>query len=240
MNNAINQLLASTELWAAIIGAVFGSFSAGIITLFLQLYVDQRDRKARNREKKDRLKTQLLALSFELTRAASDLRKLFESIISYRKLRSEYPADNPMWTTIKPLAWLPPELSVSSDQLLALAEINRFDLINRVQNVVATHQSAINVWHLYGQKRHEIGEIFETREEAPGRQVSALTNEQRAKHLPKLIVLEDLARAIDEGAEGDYFYAAKVLEDFLKAANSNTDLNLSVEHKFEGAPEPGA
>ena len=192
------------EFWAAVVGAIVGSASGGLITLLLQLSQDRRQASEHN---------QALARSliFKLIRIASDLHlfKVHTDECAERAEQDKLPIG---WQSFRPIANLPDRVSFSSEEMSYLLSLKDDKLFDKVLSLDVLHSSTVGIFELYKERRLALTDMLAaTMDGMVG--TTALNDAQKAFFDPKAAELDLLVSDIRKRVEEDASQSREALEE---------------------------
>src|SRR5205823_3103766 len=120
-------LLASTEFWAAMLGAMIGAAAGGFIAFVLQRANLRAAGRQRKQEADERRKALGHSLMFKVLQIHSQLRGL-----NQRLEQSFAEAKGEPWQTVLPLANYPDKVHFLGDEMAMLLSLGDNDLFNRL------------------------------------------------------------------------------------------------------------
>lgn len=170
-----------SEFWAAVVGAIVGSATGGLITWLLQLNQDRRQ----SRELNQGLARSLM---FKLIRIYSD----FYTFRKHIKDSEESAARDGLpfgWQSFRAVGNLPDKIQFSSDEMSYLLSLKNFDLFDKVLSLDVTHSSTIDILQTYKERRLALTDrLSATMDGAVGS--SFLDEKQMAFFAPKAAELD--------------------------------------------------
>lgn len=233
-----------SEFVSAIVGAVIGSLSAGVISWLLQRASFKKDRIKRAEEKRDADRAQLLQAFYACVQAVSDLHKFNEEAetAKHRAVGMGFPKVHGLsnsWSALNPLATLPRPIAVNPEAITVFIDHNAADLAMEVLDVVAIHRSTIDLWESFKESRRRFGEKVSVKIDGLVT-YTPLSNEEIERLYPHLKELTDMADGILAMTGEHHAFvksAALHVQEFL-AHEMGTKLGL----KFPDGPagQPGA
>jgi hypothetical protein len=210
------------EFWAAIVGAIVGSISAGFITWSLQRNQDHRQTLERN---------QALArsLMFKLVRIHSDFvgfsRHVKECEDSAK--RENLPVG---WQSLRAIGNLPAAVSFSPEEMGYLLSLKNDDLFNDIISLDMVHASTIGIFELYKERRLALTDLMPAVMNGMVGTVT-MTNAQKAAYDPKAAELDLLVSDIRRRVDLDVAESRAALEQANLAVAATLKHSLKLEFK---------
>lgn len=221
----------SAEFWAAIVGAVVGSVSAGSITWLLQKNQDRRQTLDRN-------KGLARALIFKLLRIHSD----FDGFKNHVDEAIANAAENDLplgWQALRAIGNLPERISFSPDEMAYLISLENDDLFNKVLSLDVVHSSTIGIFEIYKERRLALTDRLSASALEGTVGTTELNNAQLAFFAPKFAELDLLVSDIRSRVESDATESREALEQSAVAVRHTLGPNFSVQlNKLEGPMAP--
>lgn len=212
----------SGEFWAAIIGAVVGSVSSGLITWHLQRNQDRR-------QSLDRDKGLARSLIFKLIRIHSDLEG-FKAHVDEGKANAERDGLEPGWKSLRAIGNLPDRLAFSPSEMGYLLSLDEPSLFDKVLSLDAIHSSTIGIFELYKERRLALTDMLAaSMEGAVG--TSELNDGQFAFFAPKFAELDLLVTDIGSRVERDAKESKDALELTVVAVRQTLGPKFGIQFK---------
>jgi hypothetical protein len=237
----VTELVNSKEFLAAIVGALVGAVSGGLISFLIQLVALRSARKLQllaldeTREQRDQDQLEVRkalahSLLFKLMKIASNNYGLFDHIHS----GLSRPDDQPKWAMVEPIINLPDRVTFTSEEMSLLMALKESDLLNRVINLDLIHNSLIDAMAAYGIQRMALTDRLSAVSIDDTHVETHLSPEQAATLAPKMMALDQLVDHLHGRARLDYDEAAQT----LNALHSFLDGKLHLGFKLEMLRKP--
>jgi hypothetical protein len=222
MCNLLLDLEKSTELWAAIIGAVIG----GLIAFAIQMISLREGRTQRSEDYKRQREVLGYSLIFKVIRILSNInsvRKNFEQ--ADLRAKHENFSGEP-WQIYRAIANPPDPISFSSEEMGMLLSLNDDDVFASILHTDVRHNSLISVIYRFNQSRSDLAQSISTsgslRSEDGFHLSHELTSETFDILRPKMIEVNCLAKSLKEAADKYFesgqrnlFHLHKLFKDSL-------------------------
>lgn len=208
------------EFWAAIVGAIVGSISAGLITWFLQWTQDSRQTLERNRG----LARSLL---FKLMRIHSDLQgfKNHSDEALENAKRDRLPEG---WQSLRAIGNLPDRVNFTPDEMSYLLSLQNYKLFEMVVSLDVVHSSTIGIFELYKERRLALTDMLSAAMQGHVGE-TVLTDEQKAFFDPKAAELDLLVSDIRSRVLKDAQESMQALVETNEAISKTLGHKLQVE-----------
>lgn len=219
------------EFWAAVVGAIVGSVSGGVITWLLSISQDRRQTSERN---------QALARSliFKLIRITSDFH-VFQTHAKECAERAEIDKLPIGWQSFRPIANLPDRISFSSEEMSYLLSLKNFELFDKVLSLDVLHSSTIGIFELYKERRLALTDMLAaTMDGMVG--TAALTDAQKKFFDPKAAELDLLVSDINKRVKEDAQQSRKALEETNMAISVTLGRPMKLKFKSDGESQVAA
>lgn len=209
-----------SEFWAAVIGAIVGSVTGGLIAWLLQLSQDSRQTSERN---------QALARSliFKLMRIHSDLRA-FKRHVDECEANAKRDSLPIGWQSLRAIGNLPERISFTPEEMSYLLSLKDYKLFDKVLSLDVVHSSTIGILELYKERRLTLTDMLSaTMSNMIG--TTDLTDAQKAFFDPKAAELDLLVSDIRNRAEQDAKESREALEETNVAIARTLGHSLKLE-----------
>lgn len=219
----------STEFWAAIIGAIVGSVSAGVITWLLQRNQDKRQILERN-------KGLARSLIFKLVRIHSDMVG-FKSHVEEGVANA---AQNDLelgWQSLRAIGNLPERISFSSDEMAYLLSLGNDDLFNKVLSLDVVHSSTIGIFELYKERRLALTDMLSASAMEGAVGTTELNDSQLAFFAPKFAELDLLVADMKSRVDTDAMESREALLGTAVAVRQTLGPKFSIQLNEQKPPE---
>lgn len=194
----------SPEFWAAIVGAIVGSISAGGITWALQ-----RDQDAR--QSLDRNKGLARSLIFKLIRIYSDMDG-FKKHIDEAKVNADKNHLKFGWQSLRAIGNLPERVSFATEEMTYLMSLGDDSLFNCVLSLDVVHTSTIGMFELYKERRLALTDALSASSMDGAIGTAELNDAEMAFFAPKAAELDLLVADIRSRVDFDAAEARDALE----------------------------
>lgn len=191
------------EFWAAVIGAIVGSVTGGLIAWLLQFSQDRRQLRQRN---------QALARSliFKLIRIHSDLQG-FRTHVEECDANANRDGLPIGWQSLRAIGNLPELISFTPEEMSYLLSLNDDSLLDRVLSLDVVHSSTIGIFRLYKERRLALTDALSaTLSGMVG--TTVLNADEKAFFDPKAAELDLLVSDIRDRVERDARESREALE----------------------------
>ena len=223
------------EFWAAIIGAVVGAVTAGIISYLIQrtalkATADQLEKEAENRKK-----ALGYALLFKMVRIYSGLAHMSRHLEEhFKKLEQKEYAGSEPWQIVLPIANPLEAVHFSTDEMAMLLSLKDNDLFNDLASLDVVHNSTIELFRTHASLRAKLLEMLPANIEGMVGEVH-LTAEQAMYVRPKMVEINALIIDINERCTKDTNEAKDILQRLSTTLNNKLELSISLLSKAENA-----
>jgi len=133
------------EFWAAVVGAIVGSISGGLIAWLLQLSQDRRQTNDRN-------KSLARSLIFKLIRIYSDLRA-FKTHVDQCDATAKQDQLPMGWQSLRAIGNLPDPVVFTPEEMGYLLSLKNYKLFDKVLSLDVIHSSTLRIFELYKDRR---------------------------------------------------------------------------------------
>lgn len=209
-----------SEFWAAVVGAIVGSITGGLIAWLLQLSQDRRQTSERN---------QALARSliFKLIRIHSDF-KGFQNHVDECEANAKRDHLPIGWQSLRAIGNLPQRVSFTPEEMSYLLSLKDYKLFDKVVSLDVVHSSTIAIFELYKERRLALTDMLSaTMRNMIG--TAELTDAQKAFFEPKAAELDLLASDIRNRVEQDAKDSREALEETNVAIAPTLGHSLELE-----------
>lgn len=193
-----------SEFWAAVVGAIVGSITGGLIAWLLQLSQDRRQTSERN---------QALARSliFKLIRIHSDFRG-FQKHVDECEANAKRDHLAIGWQSLRAIGNLPERVSFTPDEMSYFLSLKDYKLFDKVMSLDVVHSSTIGIFELYKERRLALTDMLSA---TMSNLISTteLTDVQKAFFDPKAAELDLLVSDIRNRVEQDAKESREALEE---------------------------
>jgi len=211
-----------SEFWAAVVGAVIGAITGGLITWLLQLSQDRRQISERN---------QALARSLilKLLRIHSDLQG-FRTHIEECEARANRDGLPIGWQSLRAIGNLPRHISFTPEEMSYLLSLKDYKLFDKVLSLDVLHTSTIGIFELYKERRLALTDMLSA--SMNGMVGTAeLNGAQKAFFDPKAAELDLLVSDIRARVEQDSKDSREALEETNAAIKPTLGYSLGLDFK---------
>jgi hypothetical protein len=222
------SILTSSEFLAAILGALVGSLSSGVISYCLQKQAISH--AAADREKAKVAEEQSLARSL--------LIKLMRIHTGFRGLRLHFSEcdsagkrENPpleRWQSFIPLANLPEMVHFSPEETGLLLKIRADDLFNTIVNLDVIHNAVLEPMRTAATLKAEIGRAIGVESMVGNLATSAFDKKTLLLIQPQVVQLQSLLEQMSSECAKSELETQKALEDFVKTSNEHLNTALRI------------
>jgi len=210
------------EFWAAVIGAIVGSVSGGVIAWLLQLSQDRRQTRARDQ-------AIARALIFKLVRIHSDLSG-FKTHVDECEIRAKRDGLPVGWQSLRAIGNLPERVSFTPDEMSYLLSLKNYKLFDKVLSLDVVHSSTIGIFELYKERRLALTDLLSaTMDGMVG--TATLNDIQKAFFDPKAAELDLLVADIRSRVEQDANESREALVETSIAIGPTLGGPLELEFK---------
>lgn len=226
-----------SEFWAAIVGAIVGSFTAGGISYVLQRQTAVEAAQQRAEERELIRKSLGYSLLFKTIKIYSDF-SVMRNYLSEAFNRAK--ASNPpqeAWQTLLPLANLTDPVHFSPEEMSMLLSLKDDDCFNAVMSLDAVHNAALQSFVTYRDMRRAFTNALPS--DAEGVVGTIRLDREQLRHLrPKMIELNSLAQTMLTNISRESDEAAIALTKLRELLNERLGLKIKISNQPGHTPLP--
>jgi hypothetical protein len=225
MGDFICKVLASTEFWSALIGAIVG----GLLALGAQMIALRAVRKQREEDHKRTQQALANSLLFKMMRIHSNfggIHRYIEESFDEAKARG---LGGPSWQFLRPFANVPPPVDFSPDEMAMLLAQKDDGVFNAVLGADGIHNSYMEILRTYKDERKALMDRL-TPQRVQGDMGSGELSPQEMLILqPRIIDVSSLAEQLRTHAATGYSESTKVLDRLHKLLKERLGLPYKIE-----------
>jgi hypothetical protein len=235
----VYKILNSTELWAAVLGAVVGAVAGGIIAYIVQIVAL---RAAAKQREDDRLASQqalATSLIFKVNRILANYIGLNRYIEECFEDAEKAGLKGEPWQFVMPMAWVPPPVEFSPDEMAVLLAQKNDELVNAMLGVDFDHNQAMGALEKLQMLRPALMEQLPPSEVQGKAGRINLTMDQMVALRPRMIEVNDLVDHLRTDAREGIKKVGELI--FKLSALLNDKLKLGFEiRRLESTVQPEA
>lgn len=218
------SILAATEFWSAIVGAMVG----GGIAYAVQIRALKESREQRAAERKQSQQAQAQSLLFKMIKIHSDHFSIFEFIENSFARASEDGFKGEPWQFVIPIANPPEPVHFSSDEMSMLLGLQNDDVFNEIVAIDTKHNGLISALNILNLERKQLTEKIGGGV-ANGLVVTSVFSEQKVMELsPYIITVNELIHHVHSAARDHH----RESEQALIKLNDIFREKLDLKHKL--------
>ncbi|CAA2141767.1 hypothetical protein [Hyphomicrobium sp. ghe19] len=213
MSEAFFALAKSTELWAAIVGAVVG----GLIAVAVQLIALRETRSVREQDHKRQREALANSLIFKSMRIFSTAHGLHQHFIESDVRAAADGCNGESWQKYLPIANPPEPIHFSHEEMGMLLALKDSFVFNAMMNMDVRHNSALATLRAFNDSRASLTQAIcsvASLDAEEGRLVShSIPLSETAKLRPMMIEVNSLADDLKAHVASDFVRAKQNLQD---------------------------
>jgi hypothetical protein len=221
----ISKLLAATEFWSAVFGAIVGGFMV-LIAQWMAL------RDARQHRAADQLRLQQ-TLAYGLLFKVIRIHTSFHHLVIYFQdafaLADREGLTGEPWQFVRPLANPPLNVDFSAEEMAVLLALKEYEIFNTVASLDQMHNSLNDAVRLLNSQRMSLTDRLQNETEAGDVLTGFMTEQQRIRLRPLMIDVNSLILQIRADSIANLEKADKA----LKLLASTLRARLGLTHKIE-------
>lgn len=230
---AAQELMRATELWAALVGAMFGGL-IGLLGQLVALSAARRDRKEQRKNVERALATSLL---LKVTRIVANVLHIQNHIEESVARAATESVSGELWQALWPIANPPEAINLTSDEMaLVLSSKDRI-VFNAVLSMDTEHNGLLATLRLYSDYRRDLLARLPAPQDLRGASVgtSKLSLKEKLALQPAIDEVASLAEQLRSDAKRnahEFRHALSALQTLLKKQlNLGYELFISVNRR---------